>query len=188
AFNASFSVFVYLFLVKRKDKPMPNGGTIEPIILTASGPNTPSTNNPSENKDIVLFTGPPKSKLAMPPKIDPITKFELPFIDSSILISEFCNAEIGIPITVSINKPLITVEITGIIITGIKPSMLFGTFIYLLTANTMLPTNKPPIIQPIKPLYISLTIKPINIPNSTFVRTAMDNVINAETRRNTEEF
>src|SRR5699024_3131496 len=137
AFNASFSVFVYLFLVKRKDKPMSNGGTIEPIILTASGPNTTSTNNPSENKDIVLFTGPPKSKLAMPPKIDPITKFELPFIDSSILISEFCNAEIGIPITVSINKPLITVEITGIIITGIKTSMLFGTFIYLLTANTM---------------------------------------------------
>src|SRR5699024_7828654 len=111
AFKASFSVFVYLFLVKRKDKPMPNGGIIEPIIFTASGPNTPSTKSPSEKSDIVLLTGPPKSKLAIPPKIDPITKFELPFIDSSILISEFCNAEIGIPITVNINKPLTTVEI-----------------------------------------------------------------------------
>ena len=62
---------------------MPNGGIIDPTNLTASGPYTPLTSMPSANSDMVLFTGPPKSNVAIAPRIAPIRKRDPPCMDSN---------------------------------------------------------------------------------------------------------
>ena len=76
AFNASFSALVYLFLVSRQEMAMPKGGIMEPTNFTASGSMTPSIISPLTNVDMVLFTGPPKSKHAIPPSTAPNTNFD----------------------------------------------------------------------------------------------------------------
>ena len=64
------------FLVRRQEIAIPKGGIMEPTNLTASGSKTPSTISPFTKVDIVLLTGPPKSKHAIPPKTAPNTNLE----------------------------------------------------------------------------------------------------------------
>ena len=55
---------------------MPKGGIMEPTNLTASGSRIPSIIRPFTKVDMVLLTGPPKSKQAMPPNTAPNTNLE----------------------------------------------------------------------------------------------------------------
>ena len=141
-FSSSFEYFVCRNnLDKTHEMVTPKGGTIDANTFTASGSCTPSKSIPSANNEATLLTGPPKSKAAIPPTIDPKRNFPEPCSPCKKSVIASVAQTIGTPTTKNINKPILRVANSGMIIIGINPCAHLGTLRYFTNNRTKNPTK-----------------------------------------------